>query len=78
MALLWAAVSSPRGGCVFRSCDAAQIRHPQVIRSKLMVELGYEAAICREVAVLRQMKHPGVARLVASFRWHEDVYLLLE
>ena len=43
-----------------------------------MVELGYEAAICREVAVLRQMEHPGVARLVASFRWHDDVYLLLE
>lgn len=43
-----------------------------------MVELGYEPAVRREIAILRQLKHPGVARLVSSFKWRDDVYLLLE
>ena len=32
----------------------------------------------REIAVLRQLTHVSVARLVASFRWRAHVYLLLE
>ena len=45
----------------------------KVIRSQLMRELGYEPAIRREIAVLRQLKHPSIARLVASFRWREII-----
>ena len=32
----------------------------------------------REIVVLRQLSHPGISRLVASFRWRDDIYLLLE
>ena len=41
----------------------------KVIRSELLSELHYEGAVRREIMVLRQLVHPGVARLVASFRW---------
>ena len=50
----------------------------KVLRSQLMTELGYERSVRREIAVLRQLAHPGISRLVASFRWKGDVYLLLE
>jgi serine/threonine/tyrosine protein kinase RAD53 len=40
--------------------------------------MGYEASVRREMAVLRKMEHPGVARLVASFRWRDGAYLVLE
>ena len=50
----------------------------KVLRSQLMKELGYERSVRREIAVLRQLTHPGISRLVASFRWKGDVYLLLE
>ena len=39
---------------------------------------GYEASVSREIAVLRLMTHPGVARMVASFRWRTGAYLVLE
>ena len=39
-----------------------------MIRAQLMVELGYEAAARREIAILRLLHQPGVARLVSSFR----------
>ena len=50
----------------------------QVLKWQLVAELGYEMAVRREIVVLRQLCHPGVARLVASFRWKADIYLLLE
>jgi hypothetical protein len=34
-----------------------------------MRELGYEPSVRREIAILRQLRHVSVARLVASFRW---------
>ncbi|KAK3269097.1 hypothetical protein CYMTET_22438, partial [Cymbomonas tetramitiformis] len=39
-------------------------------------DMGYEASVRREVAVLRVLSHPGVARLVASFRWRDGAYLV--
>ena len=38
----------------------------KVLRSQLMKELGYERSVRREIAVLRQLTHPGISRLVAS------------
>ena len=32
----------------------------------------------REIAVLRQLSHPGVARLISSFRFNDGAYLVLE
>ena len=50
----------------------------KVIKAELIKELGYEGAVRREIVVLRQLSHPGISRLVASFRWRDDIYLLLE
>ena len=38
----------------------------------------YEASVSREIAVLRVMSHPGIARMVAHFRWRDGAYLVLE
>jgi serine/threonine protein kinase len=38
----------------------------------------YEASVNREIAVLRVMSHPGIARMVAHFRWRDGAYLVLE
>lgn len=40
--------------------------------------MGYEASINREITVLRTMTHPGVARLISSFRFRDGAYLVLE
>ena len=50
----------------------------KVISTEKIKELGYEAPIQREMAVLRVMSHPCVARMISSFRFREGVYLVLE
>lgn len=50
----------------------------KIISTDKIKELGYEASVQREVAVLRVLSHPGIARLVSSFRFREGVYLVLE
>ena len=50
----------------------------KVISSRTVAQRGYLANAEREVAILAQMRHVSVARLVASFRWKEGVYLLVE
>ena len=35
-------------------------------------------AVAREIATLRLMSHPGIARLVSSFKWRDGIYLVLE
>ena len=50
----------------------------KVLCRQLLSQLGYEHAVRREIVVLRHLQHPGIARLVASFRWKDDIYLLLE
>jgi len=48
------------------------------LRGDVLAARRYAAAAAREVAALRCMAHPGVARLVAAFRFRADVFLLLE
>ncbi len=48
-----------------------------IARSKI-TELGYEANVTREIAALRIVSHPNVARLVSSFRFRDGAYLVLE
>jgi serine/threonine protein kinase len=50
----------------------------KVVSTEKIRELGYEASIQREIAVLRILSHPGIARLVSSFRFQEGAYLVLE
>jgi Protein kinase domain/Protein phosphatase 2A regulatory B subunit (B56 family) len=50
----------------------------KVIATDKIRELGYEASVQREIAVLRILSHPGIARLVSSFRFREGAYLVLE
>lgn len=48
-----------------------------ISRAKV-VEYDYERNVAREIAVLSRVCHPGVARLLSSFRWRGDAYLVLE
>lgn len=50
----------------------------KIISTEKIKEMGYEASVQRELAVLRVLSHPGIARLVSSFRFREGVYLVLE
>lgn len=50
----------------------------KIISTEKIKELGYEASVRRELAVLRVLSHPGITRLVSSFRFREGVYLVLE
>jgi serine/threonine protein kinase len=50
----------------------------KVISTEKIRELGYEASVQREIAVLRILSHPGIARLISSFRFREGAYLVLE
>ncbi|CAJ1959050.1 unnamed protein product [Cylindrotheca closterium] len=50
----------------------------KVISTEKIKEMGYETSVQREVAVLRMVSHPGIARLVSSFRFQDGVYLVLE
>lgn len=50
----------------------------KIISTTKISELGYEQSIKREIAVLRVLSHPGIARLVSSFRFKDGAYLVLE
>jgi len=50
----------------------------KIVSTEKIHELGYESSIQREIAVLRVLSHPGIARLVSSFRFREGAYLVLE
>ncbi|KAJ1635016.1 hypothetical protein T492DRAFT_588799, partial [Pavlovales sp. CCMP2436] len=61
-----------------RSASAWPEYGAKVINKDTIASLGYEANVVREIAILRAMRHVSISRLVASFRWKRDVYLLLE
>ncbi|KAL7547777.1 hypothetical protein ACHAWF_011052 [Thalassiosira exigua] len=50
----------------------------KIISTRKISEMGYEQSVNREVAILRAMSHPGIARLVSSFRFRDGAYLILE
>ena len=48
------------------------------IATEKIKAMGYEAPIQREIAVLRVLSHPCIARMISSFRFRDGVYLVLE
>ncbi|KAL7580861.1 hypothetical protein ACA910_001130 [Epithemia clementina (nom. ined.)] len=51
----------------------------KIVSMEKIRSLGYQASIKREIAVLHLLSHPGIARLISSFRFREGtVYLVLE
>lgn len=50
----------------------------KTIKTELILERSYEHSVRREIAVLQLLSHPGIARLITSFRWREGAYLVLE
>ena len=50
----------------------------KIVSTKKITELGYERSINREIAILRTMSHPGIARLISTFRFRDGAYLVLE
>ena len=50
----------------------------KVISTSMIREMGYEGNVNREIAALRCLSHPGIARLISSFRFRDGAYLVLE
>lgn len=50
----------------------------KIISTDKIRELSYETSVQREIAVLRLLSHPGIARLISSFRFREGAYMVLE
>ena len=50
----------------------------KVVDTGKVAAQGYERCVAREIAVLRLLGHPGIARMVSAFRWREGAYLVLE
>ncbi|GAX24087.1 hypothetical protein FisN_9Hh339 [Fistulifera solaris] len=50
----------------------------KIISTEKIREMSYETSVQREIAVLRLLSHPGIARLVSSFRFREGAYMVLE
>ena len=51
----------------------------KIVSMDKIQSLGYESSIQREIAILHLLSHPGIARLISSFRFREGtVYLVLE
>ena len=50
----------------------------KVVSTQKIEELGYEQSINREIVILRTLSHPGISRLVSSFRFRDGAYLILE
>jgi serine/threonine protein kinase len=50
----------------------------KVVSTQKIEEMGYEQSINREIAILRTLSHPGISRLVSSFRFRDGAYLVLE
>lgn len=44
----------------------------------LVQELNYDKSVTNEIASLRVLSHPGIARLISAFRWRDGAYLVLE
>ena len=50
----------------------------KMVSTQKIEELGYEQSINREIAILRTLSHPGISRLISSFRFRDGAYLILE
>ena len=50
----------------------------KIVSTQKIEELGYEQSINREIAILRTLSHPGISRLISSFRFRDGAYLVLE
>jgi hypothetical protein len=50
----------------------------KVVSSAKIAEHRYLSSVVREMAALQMLSHPGVARLVSTFRYRDSAYLVLE
>jgi len=50
----------------------------KIVSTQKIEALGYEQSINREIAILRTFSHPGISRLISSFRFRDGAYLVLE
>lgn len=62
--------------------DKSQSSWPEyavkIVTSSKIQEFQYLASVVREMAVLQILSHPGIARLVSTFRYKDSAYLVLE
>jgi serine/threonine protein kinase len=50
----------------------------KIISTETITRMGYASSVQREIAILSCLSHPGIARLISSFRFRDGAYLVLE
>lgn len=50
----------------------------KIISASKIQEENYQASVTREMAIMQLLSHPGIARLISSFRYTQSAYLVLE
>jgi hypothetical protein len=50
----------------------------KIVATEKIVAHGYAKNLVREIALLRTLSHPGIARMVSVFKWRDGCYLVLE
>ena len=50
----------------------------KIVATEKIIAEGYGKNLVREIALLRTLSHPGIARMVSVFKWREGSYLVLE
>jgi len=50
----------------------------KIVATEKIIAEGYAKNLVREIALLRTLSHPGIARMVSVFKWREGSYLVLE
>eukprot|EP01034_Spumella_vulgaris_P029535 gene29535-36601_t len=50
----------------------------KIVSSAKIREHQYMSSVVREMAALQMLSHPGIARLVSTFRYRDSAYLVLE
>lgn len=50
----------------------------KIISESSLQQYQYHTSVIREIAILQQLEHPGIARLISAFRYHKSSYMVLE
>ena len=50
----------------------------KIISGEKLVEMNYHQSVERELSILQMLTHPGVCRVVSSFRYTSSAYIVLE
>lgn len=50
----------------------------KIIDTNKLIQYNYSLSVIREIAILKILFHPNIARMVSAFRFQNSAYLILE